>query len=108
MKKIFLYLMLSLAAVPALADEMPTFHLVAKDGRITPARLEVPAGRKIKLILKNEGSGPEEFESSSPRMEKVLAPGATSFVVIQPLAAGSYRIFGEFHPNTAQAELVAK
>ena len=96
------------AMQPAHAQELPTFQLTAKDGYITPATLEVPAGKKIKLMLKNTGSTPEEFESTQPRMEKVLAPGASSFVVIQPLAPGKYTIFGEFHPDTARCELIAR
>ena len=59
--------------------EAVTFAVVIKDGRILPARLEVPAGRKIKLAIKNEGPGPSEFENLSLRVEKVLAPGASSF-----------------------------
>ena len=90
------------------AEEMPSFQIVAKDGKLIPSRLEVPAGKKLKLLLKNEGPGPEEFESGAPRMEKVLAAGANSFVVVQPLQPGSYRIFGEFHPDSAECLLIAK
>ncbi|HET7775922.1 MAG TPA: cupredoxin domain-containing protein [Azospira sp.] len=93
---------------PAAAADLPAFQIVAKDGKLIPNRLEVPAGTKFKLQFRNEGPGPEEFESTQPRMEKVLAPGASSFVVVQPLQPGTYRIFGEFHPETAECVLVAK
>jgi len=93
---------------PATAAELPAFQIVAKDGKLIPNRLEVPAGVKFKLMFRNEGPGPEEFESTQPRMEKVLAPGASSFVVVQPLQPGTYRIFGEFHPDTAECLLIAK
>lgn len=92
----------------ALAEDPVTFGVVAKDGRLAPARLEVPAGRKIKLQLKNEGPGPSEFESAELRVEKVLAPGASSFVVIAPLKPGTYRFFDEFHPTTSEMLLIAK
>lgn len=88
--------------------ELQVFSLVIKDGRITPARLEVPAGRKIKLAIKNEGPGPSEFENLSLRIEKVLAPGAASFLVIHPLKPGSYRFIDEFHPDTGEMLLIAK
>lgn len=84
------------------------FSVVIKDGRITPARLDVPAGRKIKLALKNEGPGPCEFENLGLRIEKVLAPGASSFVVIHPLQPGTYRFIDEFHPATSEMLLVAQ
>lgn len=90
------------------AAELPVFAVVIKDGRITPTRLEVPAGRKIKLTVKNEGPGPSEFENLGLRVEKVLAPGASSFLVIHPLQAGSYRFIDEFHPDTGEMLLIAK
>ncbi|MCE9569999.1 MAG: cupredoxin domain-containing protein [Rhodocyclales bacterium] len=88
--------------------ELPTFAIVAKDGRLQPARIEVPAGKKIKLTIRNEGPGPIEFENLDLRVEKVLAPGASSFLVIHPLKPGSYRFIDEFHAATGTMELIAK
>jgi hypothetical protein len=90
------------------AEELPTFQIVAKDGRFSPSQIDVPAGRKIKLLFRNEGPGPEEFENTELRVEKVLGPGASSFVVIHNLNPGRYRFIGEFHPATAECVLVAK
>lgn len=92
----------------AQAPELPTFHIVAKDGRLLPNRLEVPAGKKIKLTLANEGRSPVEFENLDLRVEKVLAPGGVSFVVIHPLKPGTYRFIDEFHADTAEMLLIAK
>ena len=90
------------------APELPTFHVVAKDGRLLPNRLEVPVGKKIKLTLANEGRSPVEFENLELRIEKVLAPGGVSFVVLHPLKPGSYRFIDEFHADTAEMLLIAK
>ncbi len=92
----------------ASAAETATYPVVVRDGRIEPARLEVPAGVKIKLTIRNEGPGPCEFENLDLRVEKVLAPGASSFVVLHPLRPGSYRFFDEFHPETSEMVLIAK
>ena len=92
----------------ASADELLTFSVVIKDGHIIPARLEVPAGKKIKLTIKNEGPGPCEFESLDLKVEKVLASGSNSFVVIHPLKPGNYRFFDEFHPSSSEMLLIAK
>lgn len=92
----------------ARADEPVTFDIVLRAGRIEPARLDVPAGRRIKLALRNDGPGPCEFENLELRVEKVLAPGASSFVVIAPLRPGSYRFVDEFHPDTGRLDLIAK
>jgi hypothetical protein len=104
---LFLASLASLTGI-ASASDLPTFNVVIKDGRINPARLEVPAGRKIKLSIRNEGPGPSEFENLDLRVEKVLAPGASSFVVIHPLKPGSYTFIDEFHPKTSEMQLIAK
>ena len=100
---------LAAALAPAArADDLPTFELRIKAGRFEPARLVVPANTKFRLRIHNEGPGPEEFESNSPKKGQVLAPGASSFLIYLPLAPGRYPFFGEFHPETAQGEIVAK
>lgn len=96
------------APVLSQPDELPTFAIVAKDGRLLPARIEVPAGKKIKLTIRNDGPGPIEFENLDLRVEKVLAPGASSFLVIHALKPGSYRFIDEFHAATGSMELIAK
>jgi hypothetical protein len=90
------------------AEDTPTFAVVARDGKLSPERLEVPAGKRFKLSLRNESNSPVEFENLSLRVEKVLAPGASSFVVIRSLAPGSYKFVDEFHADTAQILLIAR
>lgn len=99
---------LLLASAAALAQELPTFNLVIRSGHFVPETIEVPANTKFKLQIRNEGPGAEEFESVELRKEKVLAPGASSFLIFQPLKAGTYKFFGEFHPQTAQGKFIAK
>jgi hypothetical protein len=88
--------------------EQPTYTVVAKDGLWLPASLEVPAGVRFKIVIRNEGKDAIEFESRQLRKEKVLAPGAHSFVVIAPLQPGEYDFFDEFHADTAKGRIVAK
>jgi len=96
-----------LAATLASAADLPTFKLEMKDGVLNPARIEVPAGKKIKIEIHNVGKSAVEFESVQLRKEKVLAPGAESFVVIAPLSPGEYKFFDDFHAQ-AQGVIVAK
>ncbi len=100
--------MLAVCAVAQAAPAPVTFPIVIRGGHIVPAQLEVPAGVKIKLTIRNDGPGACEFENLDLRVEKVLAPGASSFVVIHPLRPGRYRFVDEFHPSTAVLLLVAK
>lgn len=96
------------ASSHAQSGELPTFQIVAKAGRLFPARLEVPIGKRIKLVIKNEGVGPIEFENLAMRVEKVLAPGATSFVVLPKLKPGEYEFIDEFHLETGKMWVIAK
>ena len=93
---------------PAAAADLPTFLLVIKDGRFIPETLEVPANTKFRLQIKNEGPGPEEFESAALNKEKVVAAGVTTFLIFQPLKPGSYPFIGEFHPKTAKGTVLAR
>ena len=101
-------LLLFAVLAPVQAQDMPSFNLLIKAGHFIPETLEVPANTKFRLLIKNEGPGAEEFESVELKKEKVLAPGASSFLIFQPLKPGSYKFFGEFHPETAQGRIVAK
>ncbi|HYA38578.1 MAG TPA: cupredoxin domain-containing protein [Candidatus Methylomirabilis sp.] len=92
----------------AAAEELLTLKLTAREGRFYPETIEVPAGTRFKLIIINEGPGPEEFESDNPRREKVLGAGATSFLVFPELKPGVYPFYGEFHPETAKGRIVVK
>lgn len=92
----------------AQAQDLPTFRLEMKNGHFDPTEIVVPANTRFKLVLHNAGTDAEEFESLELKKEKVLAPGASSFLVFAPLKPGSYRFFGEFHPDTAQGRIVSR
>ncbi|WP_248797744.1 cupredoxin domain-containing protein [Pseudomonas sp. MWU13-2105] len=102
-------LLLASAATPLIAQaELPSYELSLHDGHFTPAVLEVVAGQRFKIILKNTGEGPAEFESTPLRVEKVLSPGVTTFVVIAPLRPGQYPFFDEFNPQLPAGGILAK
>ncbi len=95
-------------AFPLHAENLPSYNLTAKDGHFFPEKLEVPVGQKIQLVIRNEGPGPEEFESSDLNREKVVKAGNSIQVIIGPLSAGTYGFYGEFHPQTAQGQIIVK
>ncbi|MCP5268829.1 MAG: cupredoxin domain-containing protein [Zoogloeaceae bacterium] len=101
-------LMLAITGAPVQAADMPTIHLLMKDGRLYPETLEVPANTRFRLQIRNEGPGAAEFESLELRKESVLAPGVTRNLVFNPLKPGSYKFFDEFHPETAQGRIISK
>ena len=62
----------------------------------------------MKIIVHNAGAGPCEFESTTLRIEKVLSPGVSSFVVLHPPKPGRYAFFDEFHPDLPQGVIEAQ
>ena len=105
-------LMISLALILALGAyvtaQEATYTLVIKDHRFQPSEIEIPAGQKISLIVKNDDATPEEFESSELRREKVVPAGGQVTVYIGPLKPGRYEFFGDFNPKTARGHIIAK
>jgi Cupredoxin-like domain len=95
-------------SVAALAEDYPVFLIEFRDGAISPPVVEVPAGTRFKLELRNTGLSPVEFESLELRKEKVLGPGVTSFIVIRSLDPGEYRFFDDFHLDMPPATLLAR
>lgn len=99
--------LLSLLSLPAWAAD-PEFALVIRDHRFEPAEIRVPAGKKIKLVVHNQDTTPEEFESHELNREKVIAPGTKANIFVGPLSPGRYPFFGEFHEKTARGAIVAE
>jgi len=84
------------------------FGLTIKDHRFTPSELKVPAGQKVKLVVSNLDSTPEEFESHELNREKVIAGHGKATIYIGPLAPGKCPFFGEFNEKTARGVIVAE
>ncbi len=82
--------------------------ITIKDHKFIPAEVRVPAGKKIKLIIENQDSTAEEFESHELNREKIIAPRSKATVYIGPLKPGSYPFFGEFNQATARGVVIAE
>lgn len=97
-------------AVPARADDSPLeIRITIRDHRFEPAMIEVPSNRALKLIVTNADATPEEFESIGLKIERVIPPGKTAEFTVRPLRPNrNYKFFGEFHPETAQGQVVVK
>ena len=106
MKTLALAILLSgsLAAFAQDAD----FAIAIKDHKFTPDRIEIPAGKKVKLVVDNQDSTPEEFESNSMKIEKVIPGKSKATIYVGPLKAGEYKFVGEFNEKTAKGVIVAK
>ena len=91
---------------PARAQEPPTFRLTLKGSRFEPGELQVPAGVRFVLIVKNENSAAAEFEAKALNAEKVVSAGREATIRLGPLEPGRYTFENEFD-DTAKGALVA-
>jgi plastocyanin len=99
---------LAAAGWMAPARAADNYQLTIKNHRFDPSSLTVPAGKRVKLVVKNADPTAEEFDSDDLHREKVIAGGGVGTLYIGPLAAGTYRFMGEYHAATAQGRIVAK
>jgi high-affinity iron transporter len=98
--------LLGAVAAPALADD-PSFSILLKNNQFVPSEVQIPAGAKVKLVVRNENPMPSEFESTQFHREKIVSPGQEITVFVGPLDPGSYEFFDDFHPET-RGHLVVK
>jgi plastocyanin len=97
---------MTLPAISAVAQEPITITI--RNHKFEPAEVKVPAGKRVSLYVLNDDPTPEEFESHSLKVEKVIPGKSKALIRIGPLAKGRYTFFGEFHEATAQGAVVAE
>jgi plastocyanin len=99
-------LFLALAATAAFADT-PQVAITIQAHRFVPSEVQIPAGAKIELLVRNQDATPSEFESTQLHREKVVTAGQQISVFVGPLEPGHYEFFDDFHPQT-RGQLVVK
>jgi len=97
---------LVLIATPSLADN--PIKVTLQNHKFTPAEIHVKANTPSVIALTNRDSTAEEFDSSSLKVEKVVAGNSSGNVRIRALAPGRYPFMGEYHASTAQGVVVAE
>jgi plastocyanin len=85
-----------------------SYSLTLKDHKFAPADLTIPAGKKVKVTVKNLDSTPAEFESDDFKAEKVIPAGKQVDVFIGPLKAGTYEFHDEYHEAESKTHLTVK
>jgi len=99
----------SLVTAPGtrLAAQDASYSLTIHDDRFEPSTLNVKAGVKFQLRVKNARKVAAEFESAELNREKVVPPGQSTVIYVGPLAPGTYPFLDDFHQST-RGQLVAK
>ena len=98
---------LALTGLPggACAQELT---VTIKNHRFEPTELRVPAGKRVTIYVVNEDPTPEEFESISMKVEKIIPGKSKGLVRIGPLPPGRYDFFGDFNQDTAKGVVIAE
>ena len=90
------------------AQAVPDVPIAIKDRHFEPSEVEVPAGVKVKLVVKNLSASVAEFESTELYREKVVPAGAEVTLFVGPLRPGRYDFFDDFSPETEHGHIVVK
>ncbi len=90
------------------AEDIPTYTIQLKDGTVNTRKIELPAGKRVRINVDNQGTTPAEFESLPMGLELVVAPHSSRSRVVPPKSAGEYKFFDEFHQSTTQGVFVVK
>lgn len=103
MKNQLALIVFCVAAVQAFAatDEIT---LTLKNHVFEPKELNVPAGKKIKILVVNQDATPAEFESKPLNREKVIPGKSTGVINIGPLKPGRYDFVEEYHETESGAQ----
>lgn len=90
------------------AEDEHAVEISIKNHKFEPDALKLPAGKPIKITVKNLDATPEEFESYELGFEKIIAGNSSAIIRLKPLKPGTYMFFGEFHQDTALGHIVAE
>ncbi len=109
MKYVFTVLIfITLYTANVFADEYPVYELRLKDHKFDKEVIKVKAGTKFRLIVYNDDSEFEEFESKKMMIEKFIQPKSKINLLIGPFKPNSYDFFADFHPSTGKGTLIAE
>jgi len=79
-----------------------------KDHKFQPEVIEIAAGERFILVIENLDKTLEEFESDDLKKEKLVHAGKKITIPVNPLKAGEYKFYGDFHQKTAQGKIIIK
>lgn len=74
----------------------------------SPAEIHVRAGQKTQILVKNLDPTAEEFDSTSLKIEKVIAGKSEGVMRLRSLDPDSYPFTGEYHADTAKGVVIAE
>ena len=106
MKRLMLASFCALAALqasPSHAQQATEIHLTYSKGQFQPSQVSAPADTPISFRVKNLDAKAMEFESTSLRVEKVVAAGTEGIINVRALKPGRYEFYDDFNDKARGA-----
>ena len=108
MREFAVAILLAALGTPSAQAHAQELNLVIRNHQFEPQELRVPAGKRVSIYVANEDATPEEFESATLKVEKIIPGKSKGLVRIGPLAPGRYEFIGEFNADTAKGVIIAE
>jgi hypothetical protein len=85
------------------AQQATEIHLTYSKGQFQPSQVSAPADKPISFRVKNLDAKAMEFESTSLRVEKVVAAGSEGVINVRALKPGRYEFYDDFNDKARGA-----
>ena len=108
MKRLLVALVFAAAPALSAARAADSIEVHLKNHKFTPNVIHVKANTPSVIALTNKDAEAEEFDSTSLKVEKVVAGNSSGNVRLRALAPGKYPFMGEYHSDTAQGVVIAE
>jgi heme/copper-type cytochrome/quinol oxidase subunit 2 len=88
---------------PSQAQQATDIRLTYSNGQFSPSQVSAPADKPIAFHVKNLDAKAMEFESTSLRVEKVVAAGSEGVINVRALKPGRYEFYDDFNDKARGA-----
>jgi len=88
---------------PSQAQQATEIQVTYSKGQFQPSQVSAPADKPIILRVKNLDAKAMEFESTSLRVEKVIAAGTEGVINVRALKPGRYEFYDDFNEKARGA-----
>jgi hypothetical protein len=95
------------ASIPSALADGP-IAVTLQNHKFFPSEIHVKANTPSVIALTNKDATAEEFDSTSLKVEKVVAGNSSGNVRLRALAPGKYPFMGEYHSATAEGFVIAE
>jgi len=99
--------MATLPVSAALPQQLTEVQVTYSRGQFEPSELRAPADKPVAIRVRNLDAKAMEFESTSLRVEKVVAANSEGVINVRALQPGRYEFHDDFN-DTARGALTVQ